>query len=342
MISSNAYKRHDLQFAVRSQCFALLFVIIVQNNIVHNSCFTSVYTRFNFCLFFTAMAMNCLAIILLICVLVTYVIHRKRSILVDDGILEQQSIQSTIENKLFAVFNVDDYYKIRAEFNDEEINSSLGGDIKLNSKEVLANRIIMNAKEKELNEGHINPFKFFPSRHIFEVLDTVNRSEVFRIIQKMPKGAILHSHDTYMNTADYAVSLTYWKNLWQRTVNNSDKVEEFRFSRDQPKNSNQNKIDSDENNSTWRLVKEVRDEIGAKSYDKHIRQLFTLFDKNVHPLTQYKDINDVWNHFMDIKMKFEPIVTFAPIWKVYYKNALREMLNDGVQYLEFRGDLPKV
>lgn len=45
---------------------------------------------------------------------------------------------------------------------------------------------------------------------------------------------------------------------------------------------------------------------------------------------------------MAINKKFEPIVTFAPIWKAYYKNALRKMLNDGVQYLEFRGHLPKV
>lgn len=235
--------------------------------------------------------------------------------------------------------SIDDYYKARSKLLNKEIYSSLGGDIRLNYKEKIANKIIMEAKEKEINTGLINPYKFNPSRHIFEVLDTVNQSKVFQIIQKMPKGAILHSHDTYINTADYAVSLAYWPNLWQRTLNNSDIVEEFRFSREEPANSNVNDTNGD---STWRLVEDVRNEMGASKYDEHIRKIFTLFDKNIHPKIQYKDIDDVWVRFYDINTKFYPIVTFAPIWKIYYKNALKEMLNDGVQYLELRGGLPKV
>lgn len=165
---------------------------------------------------------------------------------------------------------------LRFELKEDEINSGLGGDIKLNSKENLANQIIMNAKEEELNAGHMNPYKFNPSRHIFEVLDTVNQSKVFQTIQKMTKGAILHSHDTYMNTADYAVSLTYWPNLWQRTVNNGDKVGAFRFSRDPPKIFNRNWIESDKSNSTWRLVKEVRNDTMPK-FEKTLHCLIKMF-----------------------------------------------------------------
>jgi adenosine deaminase CECR1 len=35
-------------------------------------------------------------------------------------------------------------------------------------------------------------------------------------------------------------------------------------------------------------------------------------------------------------------VTYAPVWKDYYYQALKEMYEDGVLYLEFRGTLPPV
>lgn len=236
---------------------------------------------------------------------------------------------------------VEKFYRNRKQVLNEEIQSSLGGDLKLNRKEKIANKIIMEAKEAEMSAGIINPYGFSASRHIFEVLDRVNQSEVFQIIQKLPKGGILHTHDTSICTADYTVTLTYWPDLWQRTSNNtSTKVEEFRFSRKQPTKSNRN--GNDNNKSTWRLVKDVRNEMGAEKYDAAIRKDFTLFDRNVHPLVQYKDINDVWDHFIDINDKFYPIVTYEPIWKVYFKKALKDMLDDGVQYLEIRGDSPQV
>lgn len=241
------------------------------------------------------------------------------------------------DQKIFNNYStVDEYHQSRNDFINDEVNSSLGGDIVLNDKEKMANQVIMEAKENEISAGLIDPYGFIASRHHFEVLDQIKQSKVFQMIQKMPKAGLLHLHDTYLHTADDAVSLTYWPNLWQRMSNKSNKIEEFRFSREQPPNS------YNDNDSSWRLVKDVREEMGVTKYDEYIRPLFTLLDDNVHPKIQYKDINDVWIRFMDIVNKFRPIVTYAPIWKVYHKNGFQEMLNDGVQYFECRGFLPKV
>lgn len=150
-------------------------------------------------------------------------------------------------------------------------------------------------------------------------------------------GGILHAHDTAICSTDYVVSLTYWPNLWQRTTNNGKKVKEFRFSRQKPDESLSNDIDPQ-----WRLVKDVRDEMGASKYDHEIRKLFTLVDKTVDPRIQFKDINDVWTQFLAIFTRLATIVTYAPVWKAFYKNALKEMQQDGVQYLELGGNLPKV
>lgn len=146
-------------------------------------------------------------------------------------------------------------------------------------------------------------------------------------------GGILHAHDLAICSADYVVNLTYTENLWQRTTADSKKVQDFIFSRQPPKGAN---------DSEWRLVKEVRQEMGASQYDQEIRKLFTLFDVTVDPRTQFKDINSVWTQFMNIFMRLTPMMTYVPLWKAYYKQALAEMQQDGVQYLELRGTLPKV
>lgn len=230
--------------------------------------------------------------------------------------------------------NISQYYEDRKDFLSSEMESSVGSDIVLNEMEIKANKIIMKAKEKELNIGFLKPHLFNPARHIFEILDVVKKSKLFQIIQNMPKGGILHAHETALCSADYVVSLTYWPNLWQRTSDKDNQIEAFLFSRDRPNNSSANAI--------WRLVAEARAEMGASIYDKHVRKMFTLFDEDVNPRTQFRDGNDVWKRFNTIFVKSTPIITYAPARKAYYKQALKELQNDGVQYLEFRSSLSKV
>ncbi|XP_031635591.1 adenosine deaminase 2-A-like [Contarinia nasturtii] len=228
-----------------------------------------------------------------------------------------------------------DFFRDREDLLKYEAETSFAADIKLTDNEQLANKIIMKAKEDEFQAGLFQPHQFNPARHIFEALNDIKQSKLFQIIQKMPKGGILHAHTKALCSTSYVVSLTYWPNLWQRTsTNNSNDILEFVFSRNQPTN--------DDNDSTWRLVGDARTEIGAEKYDEIIRNMFTLFDKNVNPLIQFKDVNDVWSHFEGIFNKLWPILEYAPVFKAHYKHALTEMQADGVQYLEFRGHVSKL
>lgn len=234
------------------------------------------------------------------------------------------------------ILDLSQYERLRKELINSEMKTTFGSDIILNKKEEQANKIIMDAKKDELNVGFQKPHLFNPSRHIFEVLDVVKESKLFQIIQKMPKGSVLHAHETALCSADYVVSLTYWPDLWQKTSRISNEIEGFKFSREQPKSLN----NSDD--SVWRRVDDVRAEMGASIYDEHVRSLFTLFDKNVDPRIQFRDVNEVWKRFMVIFAKVSPLLLYVPVRKAYYKQALKEMHDDGVQYLEFRGSLTKV
>lgn len=90
----------------------------------------------------------------------------------------------------------------------------------------------------------------------------------------------------------------------------------------------------------WRLVSDIRLEMGDEAYDKKIRHLFTLIVDD--PTTRYHDINAVWSKFNEIFMVFGALVTYTGVWKDYFRQSLQEMYDDNVQYLEFRGVLPEV
>lgn len=233
---------------------------------------------------------------------------------------------------------IEEYYRNRRNLIDCEVKSSFGSDLILSRADMLANKVILEAKEDELTAGLLDPYSFNPSRHIFEVLDAIKQSKLFEIIQKMPKGGILHAHESAMCSADCIVSLTYWPNLWQKSKTKSNEITGFRFARVQPNNSSPNESDD----LVWRPVKEAREAMGAKSYDDKIRKMITLFDKNFDPKTQFKNSDEVWKRFEEIFAVVGSILAYPPVRKAYFKNALKEMLADGVQYLEFRGGFSKV
>lgn len=135
-----------------------------------------------------------------------------------------------------------------------------------------------------------------------------------------------------LGSTEYVISLTKWDHLWQwGSVDNGNELPKYLFSGEKPES-----IDGVE----WRLVSEVRKEIGDDVYEQKVRRFFTLIVDN--PTQAYSDINAVWNKFMEIFMVFGALVTYTETWKDYYRQALQESYDDNVQYLEFRGVLPEV
>lgn len=228
---------------------------------------------------------------------------------------------------------VDEYMQRRAALLHEQFEKSFENDVTLTANEQLANQIIIEAKREELNRGLSSPFAFNPSRHIFDVLQNITESKLFKILRKMPKGGILHSHSSMLASANYLVNLTYWPNLWQCTTHKS--IHQFLFSRMPP-------TTMPAPDCIWTLVATERQNMGAAKYDEYVRTFFTLYDKNANPVTQYRDINDVWIAMEAIVARVSPILGYAPVRKLYYKQGLTEILADNVQYLEFRSTLSKV
>ena len=85
--------------------------------------------------------------------------------------------------------NFEKYKALRQDLLDLHQERALGSDIVLNENEKSFNSILMGLKADEIARGFQNPFNFTPARHFFDVSKSVESSTLFKLIQKMPKGA---------------------------------------------------------------------------------------------------------------------------------------------------------
>nr|QHO60732.1 salivary adenosine deaminase [Sergentomyia schwetzi] len=222
------------------------------------------------------------------------------------------------------------YMRKRANFINDEEKQSLGSDLTLNDKEKIVNERLMELKKAEIDQGLSDPASFIPWNHFFSVLDRINSSELFHIIQKMPKGGILHAHDTALCSTDYVVSLTYRDNLWQCEDTTTGALQ-FKFSREAPPSTD---------SCSWTLVKTEREAQGEEEYNSKLRSQLSLYTTD--PINHNRDVDSIWRQFMGLFGVNSGLLMYAPVWREYYYQFLTEMMEDGVQYLELRGTLPQL
>lgn len=210
-----------------------------------------------------------------------------------------------------------------------QFDASFESGVILNRQEQLANKIIMQLKAEEIRTGIASPSNFTPSRHLLDVMDEIETSELFQIIRHMPKGGVLHAHASAVCGPDCLVRFTYYDHMWQ--CNHTDNgIVQFRFKEERPTETR-----SGDDACVWSLVADVRRKMGAELYDNTIRSFFTLVTDQ--PQETFKDMSQIWRKFSKILDLSGSIIKYAPVLKEYYKQTLRNYYADGVQYVELRG-----
>lgn len=205
----------------------------------------------------------------------------------------------------------------------------LGGRIKLSAKEEAANNILMRLKLKEYDHCFQKPEQFLPRLHFFQAKEKIENSHVFRLIQTLPKGASLHSHDTALTSDEYVFSLTYRDSLYACLTSNNTSVGQLKFF---------HAPDSSCGGSNWKLVKDLRREV--PNFHEVLKTSLTL--KVSNPQQTYSDINKVWSAFQSLFSVITPMLTYRPVFQDHFYQALSELYLDQVTYMEFRGTLPPV
>ncbi|OAD59773.1 Adenosine deaminase CECR1 [Eufriesea mexicana] len=203
----------------------------------------------------------------------------------------------------------------------------IGGNLTLNYVEKAANKILMMRKEEELNIGFKNPHQFAPARNFLETKDEIEKSKVFQIIRRMPKGAILHAHDTALVASDYIYyNITYRDDLYVCVVKDVVKLQFFRVP---------------DKSCDWELLMKVReDSIRGSIINDMIEKRMSMQCND--PTFVYPNVNKAWVKFNDIFQFINPLLTYKPVYEDHYLEALEQLYEDNVMYLELRSTLPNL
>ncbi|XP_066505761.1 adenosine deaminase 2-A isoform X2 [Hoplias malabaricus] len=206
----------------------------------------------------------------------------------------------------------------------QEVIREVGGSVVLNDKEKLLNQKLHQLKLQEMELP-----EFPPAMHFFKAKPLIEQSAVFSFLQKMPKGAALHVHDFALVGVEWLVkNVTYRENCY--VCFTDDNSVRFLFSTGKPKYK--------EHCSTWTLLKTLRLNLNSTELDNSFIRNLTLFTED--PDKAYPNQDVVWKRFEQAFLVAYGLVTYAPVFKDYFYEGLRQFYMDNIIYLEIRALLP--
>ncbi|XP_055849822.1 adenosine deaminase 2 [Episyrphus balteatus] len=218
------------------------------------------------------------------------------------------------------------YEEARNAVMDAEDLLSTGGTILLSQKEQLVNRIFMKHKLAELSEGFLeNDETYAPGMHFFKAKKLIEKSKVFQFLQEMPKGALLHAHNSALVSSEWVIrNLTYMPGLLSCVDNSGVTVFTFRKS----------PIKHD-CNSSYSLVSLRRQKSWNKTeFDKELEKTINLYTP--FPEVEYSSLNKVWAKFQNVFNSISDVLKYIPAFRTYHWRLLEELYHDGIMYLELR------
>ncbi|EFN85554.1 adenosine deaminase 2 [Harpegnathos saltator] len=224
---------------------------------------------------------------------------------------------------IHAMIKQSSYWQLRRQLLMDEKRQSLGGDLELGPVETKANQVLMAAKDLEIYNGFHND-SFLPARNFMEVIPEIEKSQVFKILRDLPKGGILHCHDTAIVSHDYKLhNITYRDNLYICDENGTLHARFF---------------DAPDDKCDWRLLSDLRqDPKQADAINDRIAKEMTMITQN--PRNAYDTVDKAWKKFNRIFSFITPMLTYKPVYEDQFYQALQEFYDDNVMYVEVRTTL---
>jgi hypothetical protein len=105
--------------------------------------------------------------------------------------------------------NYEDFVAERKRLIALENDNFLGSDLVLSDSEIKFQSKLMSHKVRELLSGFISS-DFPPAKSFFQAKKEIEESGVFKDIQTLPKGGVLHIHDFSITSGDWIIkNVTY-------------------------------------------------------------------------------------------------------------------------------------
>lgn len=220
------------------------------------------------------------------------------------------------------------YWEQRQALMEEDYSSRIGSSLILTLEEEVVNKLLVESLSAEMGAAQAT-LNFPPAINFMLSKPDIELSQVFSIIKSMPKGAVLHAHDSALTSIDYVIEeLTYWDDLFMCYDTGGQLV--FRFSSSYPELPC---------SGMWTLVRDERASYDTpEQFDALLYKQLTIITDD--PQGAYPDVNAVWTRFQQYFITISGIFEYRAAFEAYLTQGLAEFVMDGVAYLEFRGTLP--
>uniref|UniRef100_A0A182SNJ3 Adenosine deaminase n=1 Tax=Anopheles maculatus TaxID=74869 RepID=A0A182SNJ3_9DIPT len=226
-----------------------------------------------------------------------------------------------------AISSTKTYDEIRAAIVDAEAGYGLGGKVFLNLDELRVDRTLRAMKKYELQ----SPERGLPAAgmHFFDAKPLIENSSIFGALKLMPKGAILHLHNSAAVSSSWVI-----KNLTYRQEAKLCHADDRYYFTVRPLNNCPE--------SQTRPIADMRKE-RQKDVDAFDAWLETLINMKMKPSRNgHASIDELWADFESCFDAIKGFLQYKPFFEAYHRRLLHEFYQDNVYYIELRMSFAKV
>lgn len=221
----------------------------------------------------------------------------------------------TADNSLPPLRNQFDYSRQRRKFAQAEARLAFTRDVVLDSDEVIVQHYLDYLIRTETVRFQ-NMNKFPPAHFFNTVKDLIEKSPLYTLLRKMPKGGNLHLHDGAMG--DRLAMLKKWHHHPNLYIYNRDDGDETQYG------------------SLAFFTHPLPGYVPASTWGfEDIADLITMRKFVIKPG------EDPWVVFQATYDRFKDFINFDPVWREWIRASMELAVEDNVQYMEVRAGFGK-
>ncbi|BFZ04090.1 hypothetical protein BsWGS_07129 [Bradybaena similaris] len=191
----------------------------------------------------------------------------------------------------------------------------------------IATLFVLQEKKALMDSSRLNRTGYIPAVSFYHSKREIENTILFKIIKAMPKGAALHLHDLAITSLNWLITnVTYRDNVYMCVDSDNFII----------LNVFQNA--TGKTDCLWELVQAARKRSGSSSdFDNWLARNISMLTTD--PLVSYPTLDKVWDRFNKYFSQVIGLLSYAPVMRDYYRQALEEFMQDNVQYIELRSQL---